>query len=64
MVVTTEPFEPLARALLGAAAMPAVHLMVLPHPLLARTPDEVRALVAAHAADLWRWASAVEGAAS
>jgi hypothetical protein len=61
MVVTTEPFVPLARALLEGAGAPGVALMVLPHPLLAYTAAEVEAIVAARAEELARWAATVEG---
>jgi hypothetical protein len=60
LVVCTEPFEPLARTLLGAAGDPPVTLMVLPHPLLARTADEVVALVDAREAELAAWTASVE----
>lgn len=60
LVACTEPFEPLARALLGAAGDPPVTLVVLPHPLLARTADEVVALVEERDAELAAWAAAVE----
>lgn len=66
LVACTEPFEPLARALVSAAAgageLP-VTLFVLPHPLLSRTAGEVVALVEERAAELDAWASSVEGAA-
>jgi hypothetical protein len=64
LVICTEPFEPLARALVSAAGDVPVSLLVLPHPLLSRTVDEVVALVEARRDELDAWAAAVESAES
>ncbi|MDW3213644.1 MAG: hypothetical protein R8G01_06605 [Ilumatobacteraceae bacterium] len=57
MVVCTEPFEPLARSLLGDET--AVTLLVLPHPLLPLTAAQVAELVESHADDIDQWARSI-----
>jgi hypothetical protein len=56
--VCTEPFEPLARTLLDAATADAratVTLLVLPHPFLGRSDDDIAALVRANEGSVIGW---------
>lgn len=48
MVVVTEPFANLARVAARARGRAQLRLLVLPHPMETRAPEEIRALARAH----------------